>query len=188
MTGPAWLAKRLYDRAIVHGDFVLRSGERSDWYFDKYLAWSNPLLCLQAGTELANLVSKQGSEMAPWVAGPELGGCILASAIGHANPSLYSRILFVRGKSKNYGTEQRVEGLSDDDDPSQQRVTLVEDVVTTGESVADAANALRKAGVTITAVASVLDRSDGETTPHQIRQEAQAPYYSLFTPGSLGVR
>jgi orotate phosphoribosyltransferase len=38
------LAERLRDRALLHGDFVLRSGRRSSVYLDKYRFETDPEL------------------------------------------------------------------------------------------------------------------------------------------------
>ena len=63
--------------------------------------------------------------------------------------------LFVRKQAKAYGTRKVAEG----DDPSGRTVTLIEDVITTGGAVLEAATALRELGATVGAVVCAIDRS-----------------------------
>ena len=63
--------------------------------------------------------------------------------------------LFVRKKAKEYGTCKLAEGP----DVAGRRVTLVEDVITTGGAVRDATRALRAAGAVVEVVVCAIDRS-----------------------------
>jgi orotate phosphoribosyltransferase len=63
--------------------------------------------------------------------------------------------LFVRKQAKEYGTAKLAEGP----DVSGRRVTLIEDVITTGGAVRDATNALRALGATVEVVVCAIDRS-----------------------------
>jgi len=64
--------------------------------------------------------------------------------------------LFVRKEAKEYGTRRLAEGP----EVSGRRVTLIEDVVTTGGAAKSATHALRAAGATVTTVVCAIDRSD----------------------------
>jgi len=77
--------------------------------------------------------------------------------------SARSRIpaLFVRKEAKTYGTCKLAEGP----DVSGRRVTLIEDVITTGGAVRNAAVALREAGATVETVVCAIDRSPGGDNP-----------------------
>ncbi len=67
--------------------------------------------------------------------------------------------LFVRKKAKEYGTCKLAEGP----DVAGRRVTLVEDVITTGGAVRDATRELRAAGAVVEVVVCAIDRSpEGE--------------------------
>src|SRR2546429_9804894 len=50
------LARDMVAVAWLEGDFVLRSGRRSRYYFDKYLFETQPSILRRAGRELARLV------------------------------------------------------------------------------------------------------------------------------------
>jgi orotate phosphoribosyltransferase len=69
--------------------------------------------------------------------------------------------LFVRKKAKEYGTCKLAEGP----DVAGKRVTLVEDVITTGGAVRDAVRALRDAGAVVEVVVCAIDRSPEGSNP-----------------------
>ena len=48
------LGRALLDRALLEGDFVLRSGKRSSWYLDKYRYETEPAVLRQLGAEHAH--------------------------------------------------------------------------------------------------------------------------------------
>ena len=80
MTTPApaagSLARRIYDRSHLAGEFRLRSGATSDEYFDKYLFESDPELLREIAQALGGLLP----ERVDAVAGLELGGVPLATS------------------------------------------------------------------------------------------------------------
>jgi orotate phosphoribosyltransferase len=90
--------------------------------------------------------------------GLEMGGIPIVTVL-----SAQSRLpaLFVRKQAKTYGTCKLAEGP----DVAGRRVTLVEDVITTGGAVRDATRALREAGATVQTVICAIDRSPGEDNP-----------------------
>ncbi len=95
----------------------------------------------------------EGTEL---LGGLEMGGIPIATVLSSRTglPAL-----FVRKKAKEYGTCKLAEGP----DVAGRRVTLVEDVITTGGAVRDATNALREAGATVEVVVCAIDRSpEGE--------------------------
>ena len=83
--------------------------------------------------------------------GLELGGVPLVTILSSLTgiPAL-----FVRKEAKTYGTMRLAEG----GDPAGRQVLLVEDVITTGGAVLNAAVALRDLGATVTTVACAIDR------------------------------
>ena len=126
------------------GSFVLRSGQRSSYYVDKYRFATEPVMLEQLGARLAETVAS-ADPTAVRLAAPELGAVPLAAAA-----SLSSRLPFVivRKEPKDYGTAKRLEGEFSPGD----RVCLLEDVVTTGGASVDAVQAPARGG------AGVLDR------------------------------
>lgn len=145
------LARDLDRCCRLHGEFVLRSGQTSDQYFDKYLFESDPKLLQRVVERMVDRIPP-GTQM---LGGLELGGIPLATMLSHRSglPTL-----FVRKHAKEYGTRRLAEG----GDPAQRVVALVEDVITTGGAVRAAANALRAMGATVTHVLCAIDRSGAD--------------------------
>jgi orotate phosphoribosyltransferase len=78
--------------------------------------------------------------------------------------------LFVRKQAKTYGTNKLAEGP----DVDGRRVTLVEDVITTGGAVRDATRALREAGAIVDTVVCAIDRSpEGENPLEDVGLEVR---------------
>jgi orotate phosphoribosyltransferase len=146
----AALAHRIYDVAHLTGSFTLRSGVTSSEYFDKYRFESDPTLLRAIAEHLAPLVPG-GTE---GLAGLELGGVPLATALSQVTglPAY-----FVRKEAKTYGTCQLAEG----GDIQGRRLTVVEDVVTSGGQVIESCAELRALGVTVDRVLCVIDRQAG---------------------------
>jgi orotate phosphoribosyltransferase len=134
------------------GEFTLRSGQVSNEYFDKYLFESDPALLARVAAQMVPLLPED-TEL---LGGLELGGVPIATMVSSLSGH---RTLFVRKQAKEYGTCKLAEGP----DVAGRRVTLVEDVITTGGAVRDATNALRAAGAVVDVVVCAIDRSpEGE--------------------------
>ncbi len=144
------LARRIYDTAHLTGTFVLRSGVTSDEYFDKYLFAADPVLLADVARHLEPLVAP-GTEA---VAGLELGGVPLATGLSQCT-GLPAR--FVRKRAKEYGTRRLAEG----GEVAGVRLTVVEDVVTSGGQVIESVRALRDLGAVVARVVCVIDREAG---------------------------
>ena len=97
---------------------------------------------------MAPLVPK-GTEV---LAGLELGGIPLAVMIGQV---LNLPVAFVRKTPKEYGTCKFAEGP----DLRNRSIVLVEDVVTSGGAILDAASALRAEGVSVEEASCVIERA-----------------------------
>jgi orotate phosphoribosyltransferase len=136
------------------GEFTLRSGQAATEYFDKYLFESDPALLGRLADAMLGLVPV-GTEL---LGGLELGGVPIVTALS-ARTGLPA--LFVRKRAKEYGTCKLAEGP----DVAGRRVTLVEDVITTGGAVRDATRALRGAGAVVEVVVCAIDRSHEGQNP-----------------------
>jgi orotate phosphoribosyltransferase len=144
------LAKRVYDTAHLSGEFVLRSGKVSDEYFDKYLFEAQPALLRDVAQALVPALPANVDALA----GLELGGIPIATMLSQLTglPTL-----FVRKQAKEYGTCRLAEG----GEVAGQRLVIVEDVVSTGGAILDAARELRDLGADIRDVLCVIDRETG---------------------------
>ena len=147
------LGAALREHAYLEGDFVLRSGRRSRYYLDKYRFETRPELLGPLGEAIAQAVQEFEPE-ASRLAGPELGAVALAAA---ASLSSGLPFLIVRKEAKGYGTDNRLEGVSEEG----ELVCLVEDVVTSGGAAVAAVEALRQAGLRVGTAVCVVDREEG---------------------------
>ena len=144
------LAREIYRTAHLTGEFTLRSGAVSTEYFDKYLFESNPQLIRTIAEAMAPLVP-DGAEA---LAGLELGGVPLATMLSQVTglPAL-----FVRKEAKAYGTCRLAEG----GELEGRRLTVVEDVVTSGGQVVTSCGDLREHGAVVETALCVIDRESG---------------------------
>jgi orotate phosphoribosyltransferase len=147
------LRRSLREHAYLEGDFVLRSGRRSNYYLDKYRFETRPELLEALGRRIADAIAEHAPAAAR-LAGPELGAVALAAAA-----SLASRLpfLIVRKEQKEYGTGNRLEG----EFAAGEQVCLVEDVVTSGGAAVAAVKALRDVGLDCRTAVCVVDREEG---------------------------
>jgi len=160
------LARELVKASYLKVDFVLRSGRRSNRYFDKFLFETDPALLKELGRHLAELVPKETQRLAA----PELGAVLLGGAVSMETGL---PLVLVRKEPKGYGTAKQLEGRFESGD----RVTVIEDVVTTGGDSLRSAQVLRDAGLEVIHLVVVLDR--GEGGEDNIR-DAKIPYTPLF--------
>lgn len=142
------LADRVNAVSRLTGTFTLRSGQIATEYFDKYRFEAVPDLLADIAEALAPMVP-EGTEV---IAGLEMGGIPIVTAL-----SMRTGIpaAFVRKKAKEYGTARLAEGA----DIAGRRVTVIEDVITTGGQVVISTEDLRSLGAQVEHVLCVIDRS-----------------------------
>lgn len=147
---PDDLARRVYETAHLTGDFLLRSGQTSTEYFDKFRVNADPVLLRDVATAMAALVPPGIHALA----GMEMGGIPLVTMLSQVT-GLPAR--FVRKKAKEYGTRTIAEG-----GPVEGlHLLAVEDVVTTGGQVLLSTADLRAEGATVEACVCIIDREAG---------------------------
>jgi orotate phosphoribosyltransferase len=144
----AALARDIDAACRLEGTFVLRSGQTSNEYFDKYLFESQPALLRRVAAAMAPMLPTDTDLLG----GLELGGVPIATMVSSLTglPAI-----FVRKEAKTYGTRRLAEGA----EVTGKTITLIEDVITTGGAVRDAALALRNEGARATVVVCAIDRS-----------------------------
>jgi orotate phosphoribosyltransferase len=144
------LAKQIKAVSYVTGQFTLRSGKSSSFYWDKYRFESNPVLLHSIVAELQKLLPASFDKFA----GLELGGVPLATGL-----SLKTNIpfLYVCKEPKSYGTCNLVEGGF----YAGQRVVAIEDVATTAVQIATSVCQMRELGLVVEHALCVFDREQG---------------------------
>ena len=146
----AKLGRAICEVAYLEGDFLLRSGRRSETYCDKYQFESDPALLRRVAEALARLIPSDAEVLA----GLELGGVPLATALGQVSGL---PVAFVRKTAKEYGTARLAEGVA----VEGRRVVIVEDVVTSGGQVVQSSHELTSRGASISHALCVIDRESG---------------------------
>ena len=144
------LARRIHQAAHLSGTFTLRSGVVSNEYFDKYRFESDPQLLWDIAEAMGPLVPDDVDALA----GLELGGVPIATMLSQLTGL---PVVFVRKQAKTYGTCRIAEGIEIDG----LRLCIVEDVVTSGGAILDAAVELRARGAKLGPVTCVIDRESG---------------------------
>ena len=142
------LGKKIFDTAHITGEFLLRSGQISNENFYTYKFESHPEL-LKAIAEQITPKIPGGTEL---LARLEMSGIPLSTAISFET-GLNS--VFVRKEAKKYGTRKLAEGV----DFAGKKVTVIEDVVTTGGQIIESVKELRELGAEIENVMCVIVRN-----------------------------
>ncbi len=161
----------LRDHALVIGEVTLTSGRKAQYLVDAKRAIMRP-----AGFQaLAELVAAQAREwQATAVGGMTMGADPIACAALAGGADV--KAFFVRKEVKEHGLARRIEGPLLD---PQDRLMLVEDVVTTGGSTIRALEAVRAEGHRVCGVLAICDRLAGGAAA--IEEAAGAPFVTLTT-------
>jgi orotate phosphoribosyltransferase len=142
--------------ALRRGHFVLKSGRHSDRYLEKFAVLQYPTLAVEIGRRLTRTLIDREPTM---VVGPTTGGALLAAETARQLEAALGRT--VRGvfaEPMERGARALRRGWPIDAD---ERVVLVDDILTTGASLAETVSAVRAAGVAPLAAAVIVDRSTG---------------------------
>jgi orotate phosphoribosyltransferase len=144
-----WLVNIIMERALTKGDYLLAGGARSDYYIDKFKLFSDPEVLRRIARLFVPIVSETRPDL---IAGTELGGVILATAVSQMSNI---PMIVVRKAPKAYGAfaEDYVEGPY----TAGQSVLLLEDVVSHGREVMTAKMRLEELGLVVT-VYAVINR------------------------------
>lgn len=138
------------------GDFTLKSGRQSPYFFNSGLFNTGAALA-RLGRYYAQAIADAGIEY-DMIFGPAYKGIPLASAIGIALADHYGRDVpycFNRKEAKDHGEGGITVGA-----PLQGRVLIVDDVISAGTSVGESVQIIRAAGATPAGVAIALDRQE----------------------------
>jgi orotate phosphoribosyltransferase len=167
------LAKRIAEVSLLRGEFTLRSGRKSNYYLDKYRFETQPDVLIELGKLFAAKIPAGVDR----IAGAELGAVSLAAAASIASGKPF---VIIRNQKKDYGTSKLVEGILNPGDT----VLIVEDVLTTGGQVLEAAKTLKDAGAKIDRIVAVIDREEGARANIE---SAGYKFEALFTTTDLGI-
>jgi len=141
--------------AYKKGEYTLSSGKKSEHYVN-----CKPVTLSGRGLTLSSLLMLKEIDTS-YVAGLTLGADPLVSGVALVS-ALDNRMvnaLIVRKEAKGHGTQAWIEGLLP---PEKTKVTVLEDVITTGGSAIKAVEKLRDAGYEVDTVVSIVDRQEDD--------------------------
>lgn len=177
MTSLDALRQHVLDHSVRRGDFVLKSGARSDWFLDTKQTVCRPDgLLLVADAALAVI-----SYDVDAIGGLTMGADPVAFAIAAVAATRGRRLrsFSVRKEAKEHGVGGRVAGALESGD----RVVITEDTVTRGTSPMEAATVVRAAGAEPVMILVIVDR--GGTCAAMAAAEGIA-FHALLTAHDLG--
>ena len=148
--------------ALLEGHFRLSSGLHSGGYLQCALVLQHPAHAETLGRALGDRLRSAGATV---VLSPAIGGLIIGHEVARA---LGVRAIFAERVEKAL-TLRRGFSLSSDD-----RVVVIEDVVTTGLSTRETIAVAEAAGANVVAAGSIIDRSGGTSS-------LGVPYHALET-------
>jgi uridine monophosphate synthetase len=153
---------------IKFGQFTLKSGAQSPIYVDlrALVAFPSALRCVALGlAHLLNNLAFDHIAAIPYAALP----------IGTATSMLMDRsLVYPRREAKSYGTKAQVEGVFSEGD----KVALLDDLATTGESKFEAIEKLQAVGLDVQDIVVVIDREQGA---RETLERAGYRFHALLT-------
>tara|TARA_B100001778_G_C18452601_1_gene567430 strand:+ start:232 stop:780 length:549 start_codon:yes stop_codon:yes gene_type:complete len=155
------LLELLKKDAYKKGDYTLSSGRKSEHYVN-----CKPVTLSSRGLTLSSIILLEAVEKdAVAVAGLTLGADPLVSgvAVVCGLDNIKVDALIVRKEAKGHGTQAYIEGKLPE---KGAKITVLEDVITTGGSAIQAVQRLRDAGYVVNRIAAIVDR--------QVNNEADA--------------
>ncbi|EGT32616.1 hypothetical protein CAEBREN_07309 [Caenorhabditis brenneri] len=135
------------------GEFYLKSGQMTPIYIDLRRIMSSPRVLRMAAQAMCDKIVAKNLKF-DYVVGVPYAALPLATLVSDI---LNVPMLMKRKEAKAYGTKQLIEGVYQ----PGGTVLLVEDVVTSGESIRETAEAIRKENLKVIDAIAVLDRQQG---------------------------
>lgn len=146
--------------ALLEGHFKLSSGLHSDKYLQSALVLQYPEFAAALGEAVAARTRHLGATV---VLSPALGGIVIGQETGRA---LGVRAIFAERQDARL-TLRRGFALS-----AQDRVLVVEDVITTGGSTRETVDVATAAGATVIGAAAIVNRG-------RVEERLGLPFYAL---------
>jgi len=141
--------------AIKFGDYILVSGKRTPYYIDLRLTISSPITMDWIANSLGRIIVKEiGKEKVDKILGVPTAGVPFATVLSQ---KLGIPLIYYRKARKEHGVRNKIEGLLERSD----RVLIIDDLITTGKSVIEAAEVVRDQGGEATELVVLLDREQG---------------------------
>ena len=168
---------------ITGGEMKLSGGGTANYYFDcKRATLRGEFL-----PPLADWILECAGKITPppeILGGPTIGADFIAAAAAMraAEKKIpLTAAAIVRKEPKKHGTKSKIE--NEPQKPS--RIFIVEDVITTGGSIALACDEFIAAGHKIAGIAAIIDRQAGGK--ESLAEKYKAPVFAMFCKADFGV-
>lgn len=166
-------------RAVSFGRFTLASGKESTYYINSKKVIFNSEAVWLLGELLYELTKDHDIRA---IGGLEIGAIPMATAaaLRYHEYGRSVEAFFVRKQAKGHGSQERVEGQV----KSGDRVAVIDDVFTQGNSVLQAVEAVEQLGAKVVTVICIVDRLEGARE----KLASRYLYQPIFTIEDLGVQ
>jgi orotate phosphoribosyltransferase len=143
------------NKALKIADYTLSSGKKSPYYVDLRQSISSPMAMDWIANSLARIVDNEiGRGKIDRIMGVPTAGIPFATLVSQ---KLAIPMLYYRKERKEHGVRKKIEGNFENSD----RILMIDDLITTGQSVINAAKAAREQGGIVTELVVLLDREQG---------------------------
>ena len=152
------------EKALLEGHFILSSGKRSSVYLQSAIVLSIPEHLKKISLALVENIKKIIEiDKINLVVSPAMGGVVIGSKIGEV---LNKKAIFLERVNGSFTLRRGFQIFKND------KVLLVEDVLTTGKSSLESIDCIKSFGAEVMCLASIIDRSNKNL-------EFDCPYISL---------
>ena len=152
------------EKALLEGHFILSSGKRSSVYLQSAIVLSIPEHLKKISLALVENIKKIIEiDKINLVVSPAMGGIVIGSKIGEV---LDKQAIFLERVNGSFTLRRGFQIFKND------KVLLVEDVLTTGKSSLESIDCIKSFGAKVMCLASIIDRSNNNL-------EFDCPYTSL---------
>ena len=143
------------NNAVKFGDYILASGKRSPYYIDLRQTISSPITMDWIANSLTRIVLNEiGKDKIDRILGVPTAGVPFATVVSQ---KLGIPLIYYRQARKEHGVRKKIEGILERND----RVLIIDDLITTGESVIEASEVVRDQGGVVNELVVLLDREQG---------------------------
>ena len=142
--------------ALMYGDFTLSSGKKSDHYYDGKQLSQHPEGAYLIAEEIFDILAAVDFDAIGGLAVSAIPIVTAVTVISHIKGKPINSF-WVREEQKKHGTKKRIEGQF----RKNSKVVIIDDVITGGNSIQKAIDAVRGGGCEVVKVIVVVDRHEG---------------------------
>ena len=161
------------EKALLEGHFILSSGKRSSVYLQSAIVLSIPEHLKKISLALVENIKKIIEiDKINLVVSPAMGGVVIGSKIGEV---LNKKAIFLERVNGSFTLRRGFQIFKND------KVLLVEDVLTTGKSSLESIDCIKSFGAEVMCLASIIDRSNNNLEfgcPYTSLAKINAPIFS----------